>query len=167
MIDIRALQPDEWPAFRDFRLMALQAAPGVYLGTYEESRQRTPEEWRAMLAKPGQCIFGLFDVDRMIGLTSIFTSRDDPTGATAQLAMSFILPEYRDRKLSRLLYEARIAWARAQPDIRRIVVSHRASNETSRRANQAFGFAATGRTAIVWPDGVTEDEISYELALGD
>lgn len=107
----------------------------------------------------------MFDDARLIGITAVFTFNGDSTGQTAILAMSFIDPEYRGRGLSRLLYEARVAWAKAQPNLTRVIVSHRESNEVSRRANQHFGFVYTHTTSRTWPDGVTENELHYELRL--
>jgi RimJ/RimL family protein N-acetyltransferase len=160
---IRSFVPEEWALFRDFRLAALAAAPGVYLGSVAESSTRSDEEWRAMLADPRHRIFALFDGETLIGITAAFTHREEPQ--TALLAMSFILPAYRKAGLSRLLYEARLDWIRSAGRFRRVIVSHRASNEASRRANQHFGFVPIGRNSIAWPDGTTEDEINYELVL--
>jgi RimJ/RimL family protein N-acetyltransferase len=164
---IRTLDPAEWPVFRDFRLYALKTAPGVFGSCYEAEATRTAEEWQDGVRGPGHQVFGLFDGERMIGITAAFTWRDDPSGKTAVLAMSFMQPEYRGRGLSRLLYEARLDWIRAHPQFERVVVSHRESNEPSRRANQRHGFQPTGRKSKVWPDGTTEDEILYELRLTD
>ena len=47
----------------------------------------------------------------------------------------------------------------------RIQVSHRALNDVSRRAILRHGFIQTRRSPRLWPDGVTEDEVFYELAL--
>jgi RimJ/RimL family protein N-acetyltransferase len=105
----------------------------------------------------------LFDDARLIGITGTFAWNEDPS--TAILVMSFITPEYRGRGLSRMLYEARLDWIRAQPQFKRVVVSHRVSNEASRRCILNFGFVQTKRAPHTWPDGVTEDEISYVLDL--
>jgi RimJ/RimL family protein N-acetyltransferase len=165
-ITIRSLDVAEWPQLRDLRLRALEDAPGVYSATYEEVARRSETDWRAMITDPARQVFGLFDVDTMIGITGIFTSSEDSSGQTAVLVMSYIVREYRRRGLSRMLYEARLAWARAHPKLTRIVVSHRESNEASRRANQRHGFVPTGRIdSRVWPDGSTEDEVFYELQL--
>jgi len=107
----------------------------------------------------------LFDEKKLIGITATFTWRGDKTGATALLAMSYIDPGYRGRGLSRMLYEARLNWIAAQPQFRKVIVGHRASNEASRRANQRFGFVKIDRAARTWPDGAVEDEITYELVL--
>jgi RimJ/RimL family protein N-acetyltransferase len=110
-------------------------------------------------------VFGLFEGRKLIGITGVFTDRGDSSGATAIFAMSFIEPEYRRRGLSRLLYEARLDWVRAQPQFERVVVTHRESNEASGHANQAFGFNRVGRESRTWPDGAVEDDIIYELRI--
>src|SRR5258707_983975 len=133
-IIIRALESSEWAAFRDFRLQALQAAPGFFGSAYAIEVTKKPEEWQSTVSGPANQAFGLFDGARLIGITAVFTSREDPSGNTAALAMSYILPEYRGRGLSRLLYETRLNWIRSHPQFTRVVVSHRASNEVSRRA---------------------------------
>lgn len=166
-IVIRALEPSEWEAFRDFRLDSLRSAPGVFATRYDAAAMWSQEDWQAEAKGPDHQVFGLFDEKRMIGITAAFTYRGDPTGQTALLAMSFISLPYRGRGLSRMFYEARLAWIRAQPQFRRILVSHRKSNEASRRANQRHGFVQTKMVSNTWPDGETEDEIFYELEISN
>ena len=163
---IRPFEPSEWEAFRDFRLKALQSQPGAFSSSYESERQLPDERWQDYMRRDSaQQVFGLFDGVRLIGITAAFRYRGDPTGETAILAMSYIEPEYRGRGLSRLLYEARLDWVRAQPHFKRVVVGHRESNERSKRANQHFGFRYTDRESRTWPDGLTEDELNYELLI--
>ncbi len=102
----------------------------------------TPEEWESTIRGPAHRVFGLFDAGRLIGITAVFAWREDPSGESAILAMSFILPEYRGRGFSRLLYKARLDWARTVVQFKRVVVSHRESNERSRRAIERHGFSA-------------------------
>jgi GNAT superfamily N-acetyltransferase len=164
-IIIRALESSEWSALRDFRLQALKAAPGVFGSAYRTEVTKKPEEWESTVSGPEHQVFGLFDVQYLIGITAAFAWREDPSGHTAVLAMSFILPEYRGRGLSRLLYETRLDWIRSRPQFTRVVVSHRESNEMSRWAIERHGFRLTRRVPRVWPDGTTEDEIFYELRI--
>ncbi len=164
-ISIRPLDVAEWSQLRDLRLRALEDAPGAFAVTYEEAAHRSESDWRTMITNPSRRIFGLFDGDKLIGITGVLTSSEDPSD-TAMLVMSYIDRAYRRRGLSSMFYEARLAWARAQPKLVRVVVSHRESNEASRRANQRHGFIATGQiTPRVWPDGATENEVFYELRL--
>jgi RimJ/RimL family protein N-acetyltransferase len=163
-MNVRAIAPSEWQSFRDFRLFALKSTPGVYGTTYADAVARSEDEWRALLSPERQQMFGLFDGERLIGITAVFTSREDAT--TAMLAMSFILPEYRGKGLSRLLYKARLDWIAQRGTFRRVVVGHRASNKASEAAMRAAGFQPTHSESRTWPDGATEDEIWYELWLG-
>lgn len=162
---LRPLEASEWKVFRDFRLDSLKAAPGVFAMTYDAAAIWSPEDWQAEVKGPDHQVFGLFDAKQLIGITAAFTYRGDPTGQTALLAMSFILPFYRGRGLSRLFYDARLAWIRSQPQFRCILVSHRKSNEASRRANQRHGFVQIKTASHTWPDGETEDEIFYQLEI--
>ena len=162
---IRPFESEEWEIFRDFRLAALKASPGVFSVSYEESAAFPPERWKDSIKGPAHQVFGLFDGPHLIGITAVFSQREDPTGQTALLAMSFILPSHRGRGLSRSLYDARLAWIRAQPQFRRVRVSHRASNEVSRRANQRYGFTPVEKLATTWPDGTTEEEVFYEMSI--
>ena len=164
-IAIRALESSEWEVFRDLRLHALQSAPGVFAARHDAVVAWSPDDWRAEIQGLDHQVFGLFDDTQLIGITAAFTWRGDPTGETALLAMSFILPAYRGRGLSRLFYEARLAWISAQPQFRRILVSHRQSNEASRRANQRHGFTWTQTLPQSWPDGQTEDELFYQREI--
>ena len=79
--------------------------------------------------------------------------------------MSYIEPAYRGRGFARLFYEARLDWARSRGAFKRIRVSYRRSNEVSRRANQRYAFAETDALQRMWPDGMQDDEVVYELDL--
>ncbi|HVY85993.1 MAG TPA: GNAT family protein [Caulobacterales bacterium] len=162
---VRPLSADHWQAYRDIRLRALKSEPGVYATTHAEALARADEVWKWSVSGPDHQVFGLFDGAALIGITAIYCDRADPSGETAALAQSFIDPAYRGRSLSALFYQARLEWARQHGGFRRVVVSHRASNLASMRANQRQGFRCTGSAPRVWPDGATEDEISYELVL--
>jgi RimJ/RimL family protein N-acetyltransferase len=148
-IVIRPFDRLEWDIFKSLRLQALRDEPGVFAATYDSAAALSPEEWQDTIQGPGHQVFGLFDGARLIGITAAFTWQEDPSGETALLAMSFIIPEYRGRGLSRLLYQARLDWIRAHSQFKRVVVFHRESNETSRRAIHRHGFSAVrpGRMA--------------------
>jgi GNAT superfamily N-acetyltransferase len=100
--------------------------------------------------------------EEVIGITGVF--EDQQTPDTAILDGSYLTPAYRGQKLSRLFYEARLGWARAQ-GFRRVTVSHWLSNTASQFANRAFGFQETHRALHAWDDGTEEPEVFYELRL--
>ncbi|HEY1727903.1 MAG TPA: GNAT family N-acetyltransferase [Candidatus Baltobacteraceae bacterium] len=160
------MRPDEWEPFRAMRLHALQSEPGVFLMSYAKESAQTDDEWRELLrGDEKKQVFGLFDGERLVGITAAFTWRLDPSEKTAVFAMSYIAPEYRKRGFSRLLYNARLDWVRAHAQVEKIVVSHRVSNEISAKANRPFGFEFVRTESKNWPDGTTEDELVYELRI--
>jgi RimJ/RimL family protein N-acetyltransferase len=164
-LTIRMLEPSEWELFRDFRLMALQSTPGVYGTRYADAVTRDEAAWRRTVRGTKNQSFGLFDDESLIGITSVFEWDEDPSGRTAILASSFILDAYRGKRLSAMLYDARLAWVRGQTQYTRIVVGHRLSNEPSRRAMVAHGFRLFRRQSADWADGITEDELFYEMEV--
>jgi RimJ/RimL family protein N-acetyltransferase len=137
----------------------------MFFSSFEHDAALEEVDWRDWIATPTQCVFGLFDGETLVGITAAYTHRDDPDGHTALLGTSYVQPAYRGRGLARLLYETRLAWIRARGTFHRVVVSHRRSNEPSRRAIERCGFELTGNQSRTWPDGAVEDELLYQLDL--
>lgn len=164
-VTVRPLERSEWRMLRDLRLFALQTEPGVFSSSYAREAALAEDEWQTRMYGPDRRVFGAFDGSRLVGITGVMASRDDPSGETAMLVMSYLLPEYRGRGLSALFYDARLRWLREHSQFKRVVVYHRRSNEASRRANQRYGFVLTHAAPATWPDGTVEDELHYELSL--
>jgi RimJ/RimL family protein N-acetyltransferase len=164
-ISIRQLTEKDWRKLSQIRLKALQTDPKVFGSNYEKESQMTEADWRGWLQNANAAIFMLFDGEKPIGMTSVSVRREDETNQTAILTASWLEPEFRGKGLSKLMYEARIEWAKSHPTIKRIIVSHRASNVASKYANQKHGFKFTHINEKVWVDGITEDEVCYELML--
>ena len=159
-IHVRRLLADDWRENRAIRLEALRECPGNFFTPLAEAEARSDDQWRGMLMSATLIVFGLFDGDRLAGITAI-TRGGDGTGT---LAMSYIRPEWRGQGLSREFYAARLAWAR-EHGLSRLLVSHRADNEPSRRAMLAAGFRQVGSRPHVWPDGAEVEDLQYELVL--
>jgi len=166
-ITLRPLTKAEWVMVKDLRLHALKTEPGVFVSSFDSEVIRSARQWQETIHGADHQVFGLFDRERLIGLTAVFTSLDDPSGQTALLAYSFINPRYRGLGLSRLLYKGRLNWIKSRPKFKRIVVSHRASNERSRRAILRHGFVLSGKSKRAWPDGTAEWELFYEMNIAE
>lgn len=163
-IYIRGFREDEWQALRDMRLRALKEHQSVYTRRYEDEALVTEAEWKERTSQKDGKIFGLFEDWKLIGLTGVFKYIRDADGKSALLGMSYIDSAYRGLGLSRLLYEARLDWARAA-GFERIVVSHKEGNEASRRANAAMGFKPTHIETTTFGDGSVAQQHFYELLL--
>jgi RimJ/RimL family protein N-acetyltransferase len=164
-ITTRRLTEDDWLEFSQVRLKALQTDPQVFGSNYKRESQMTEIEWRGRLQAEDNAIFLIYAGDTPIGMTCVSIDRDDATQKTALLWGSWLAPPFRGKGLSELMYQTRIEWAKQQPTVERIIVSHRASNLSSKYANQKHGFIATHKNEKVWTDGATEDEIFYELKI--
>lgn len=162
---VKQFEARDWPIYKAIRLEALARHENVYGGSYKGESAWSDSQWEYMLGKSDQAFFGLYDGRKLVGSTCVFTDRTDKSGKTALLAGSYIREDYRGRKLSRLLYAARLEWIIGRGQYDRVTVGHKDGNEASRRANQAFGFVETGRNDDVWGDGSRGIKYSYEMRL--
>lgn len=161
-IAIRKLEWNDSVLLRRFWLKGLAQYP-VFFGGQDGLADQPDGYWQTAIAGPDHQMFGLFHGGRMIGITAAFAFAEDQSGQTAIFGMSFIAPAYRGRGLSRLLYDARLAWIKARPRFKRVILSHAVSNEASRRAHRRYGFVLTDTVALAGLGA--EPEEYYEIAV--
>jgi RimJ/RimL family protein N-acetyltransferase len=160
---IRRFLPEDLELYKAIRLEALQLEPGMFGSNYAREAAFTDQQWLDRINGQNSDCFGLFCGDSLIGVTGIVIDKDDPT--LAHMTQSYIRKEHRGKGLSRLLYEARLAWAAERPQVKRLRIGHRESNHISKAANQHYGFKYVMREPSDWPDGGREDTLYYELVL--
>lgn len=164
-ISIRKIAEPDWQTFREIRLNALESDPKVFGSNYGKEVNKSEQDWKDWTGAKYQAIFFVCDDEKPIGMTGIFIPQDTVEKSKAVLWGSWLAPEYRRKGLSELMYKARIDWAKQQPEIRRIEVSHRESNLASKYANQKHGFKFIKEEDRVWHDGTTEKDVIYELKI--
>ena len=165
-MELRELTVDDWSALRDLRLHALRSELGLFFVHPDDEAKRSDEDWMTLArGDDAHQVFGLFEGERLVGMTGIFTDRDDPSGRTAGFGMTYLMPEFRGQGIAARLYETRLAWVRARPKFERVTVGHRRSNDASRRSIEKFGFRYVESIPHRWPDGSDEDDVCYELRL--
>ena len=162
--EVRQLVTDDWSGFRLIRLESLAKYPQFFAPSQDE-RNFTPEQWMAFLENKNAAIFGLFDSADLVGVSGIIRENNNPESHRALMMASYIREEYRGKSLSRLFYDARIAWARKQKDIDTLLIYHREGNLISRNANQRFGFKQVGSFKKTYLDGTEGLSLAYELKL--
>lgn len=176
----RQLLPDEWKAFRRLRLEALTKEPDKFGAALSDERRYTKDKWRSWIYSVGKRVFGLFDGGELIGFTSVIPwSKDMIEISEAQnwnrgsfdhsafCIGSYIRQGYRGLHLSKLLNDLRLDWAAMQPQFKRAVTAHRASNITAERIHSALGFRPLERQPFSWPDGTSEDVVICIMDLVD
>ena len=159
---IRRFTRDDCERYKTIRLEALSEEPGFFGNSHATEAAYEESVWKDRLENPLVACFGLYADDILIGLTSILCDKAKPE--EAYMTQSYIRKEFRGLGLSRMLYEARLSWAR-EHGVKRLVVGHRESNVTSKAANQRYGFQYSHRVPRLWPDGITEDMLYYVLEL--
>jgi RimJ/RimL family protein N-acetyltransferase len=160
---IRQFSPEDVEQYKFMRLEALRQERGVFGNSYENEAAFPREQWIARLVNPKGAYFGLYCDDELIGITGVIVT-DEEKPDEAYMTHSYIRKEYRGKGCSRILYEARLEWAKKH-QIKCLKIGHRASNLVSKAANQHYGFTYTHSEPRTWPDGQTEDMLYYELAL--
>lgn len=160
---IRQFLPDNVVQYKSMRLEALQLEAGMFGNSYEYEVGLPEEQWLARLANLNGACFGLYYGDELIGITGVVVA-DEEKPDEAYMTQSYIRKVYRGKGLSKLLYEARLEWAKAH-QIKCLKIGHRAGNQASKSANQHYGFRFTHSEPRTWPDGKVEDMFYYELAL--
>lgn len=164
-LSIRTLSPADWQIFSAMRIKAVDMHTGLFQTHPDDARAEPPEVWKETLDGQGKQVFGVFDGENLIGITAVFTWREDPSGQSGVMAMSFLEPAYRGRGLAAELYKARIDFALSHKLWGRLVCAHRQGNEPSRRAMIARGFKHIETKEIDWPDGTRDIEHIYALDL--
>jgi GNAT superfamily N-acetyltransferase len=159
---IRSFLPEEMEQYKGIRLESLQLEAAVFGSNYAREAAFTTDEWLMRIAQPNSDCFGLYCDGELIGLTGIVIDKTDP--ALGHMTQSYIRETYRGLGLSRLLYDARLAWAK-QHQLKTLRIGHRESNIASKAANQHYGFRFSYREACTWPDGGNEDILYYDLQL--
>jgi RimJ/RimL family protein N-acetyltransferase len=160
---VKQAKDSDWRDLRAVRLKALESDPGVFASTLREESAMTEIDWKEWLKSDDIAIFLIYDDATLVGMTGIVVDRNDPDKKKAILWGSWLEPSARGKGLSQILYQARLEWAREHPTIEDMIVSHRASNLFSRRANQRHGFVFTHAADRMWPDGTNEEELFYVL----
>lgn len=164
-LHIRQLHVDDWQAFKAIRLHALKTEAGKFGSNFALEDGFSDQQWQDKLTTSAAAFFGLFDEGRLIGITGAARQDYNPQSTTGILIASYLYPEYRRQGHSRKFYDARLMWLSNQSGVATVLVSHRKSNEASRRANQAYGFIETHEEMKLWPDGTSEGDVFYKLDL--
>jgi ribosomal protein S18 acetylase RimI-like enzyme len=108
-LTVRALEGDDWQAFRQIRLAALQDAPDAFASSYDEERDYDEEFWRLRLARSSRLLACLDDAP--VGIVSVGETGD--AGVAEQFGM-WVEPEQRGRGEAWQLTEAAAEHARQQ-----------------------------------------------------
>jgi GNAT superfamily N-acetyltransferase len=160
--NIRQFTLEEYLNYKAMRLEALKNEPGMFGNSYVFESEFTDIQWKERVANPSGACFGLYSYKELIGITSIIIDKEK--AHEAYMTQSYIQKTYRRIGLSRMLYQARLEWAKKR-NLKRLIIAHKRSNVASKNANQHFGFKYTHQEVRNWLDASIEPMIYYELKL--
>lgn len=153
MIDLLDVGPDDWKAWRDLRLAALDEAPYAFGSQLVDWVDAPEERWRERLSVPGayQVIASLDGTP--VGMAGGL--RAEENGVTELVSM-WIAPVGRGRGIGNALMAAVETWAR---DIGATVLklSVADGNDPAHNLYLRNGFTDTDELGDLMPDGVRRE----------
>ncbi|MCI3271978.1 GNAT family N-acetyltransferase [Streptomyces cylindrosporus] len=174
---IRSIRPDEWPAAKALRLLALQdpVAHLAFLETYDDALGRPDSFWKeraegaAKGATGAQQIIAEGPDGEWVGTLTVLIEEagtEDWAGLPVERKQGhvvgvFVREEYRGIGLTEVLFDAGLEWAWGQGVERVRLIVHE-DNARARRFYGKAGFVATG---VVVPLGEGTKERELEMAV--
>lgn len=165
-VQVRRVEPADWPALKALRLEALADTPIAYLETLEQALGLDDAAWQARAARGSvhgdSCQVLAWSAGRPTATAVGFL--DPERRGTAVLAAAYVSPAARGTGLLDRLLEPVTVWARLHGcTVLRLWVHE--DNGRARAAYDARGFLATGQT-MAYPVEPSQRELALELALG-
>ena len=163
-VEVRRIEPDEWPALRALRLEALQDAPLAFCEAYATAVELADEQWRQRAARGAAGGSGVQLLAWEGGLP-VATAEGWVDEQGAGLGAVYVTPARRGTGLLDRLVEGVAAWAREQGAGTLRLLVHEA-NAPAQAAYARLGFAPTGHREP-YPLDPSTDEVELARPLGD
>ena len=147
-MNIRKLTPPDASHFQRVRLAGLRDAPTAFASSYEEEVDRSFAEIEAQLAaSPDRAIFGAFKNDELVGVVALGRESMRKLAHKGNIWGMFVVPQFRQQGIGRLLMLEAIAIARTTPGLRQINLSVNAKNAAAICFYESLGFKTFGLEA--------------------
>jgi len=154
---IRRLAPDDWLAYREIRLRALETDPDAFGATLAEARMRPDEVWRDRLAKRDVATIVVEDDDGTpLGMATGAPAAERP--GVAGLYGMWVEPGSRGQGIGMALVRWIQAWA-GDAGYATIELGVTTTNGAARRLYERAGFEPTGELHRLRDDGDLEFEM--------
>ena len=152
MLEIRSLESDDWPIWRELRLNALAEAPYAFGSTLAEwtGAGDREERWRARLAIPGARDLVVALDGRPVGMASGVPAEE---GAGVELISMWVSPLARGHGVGDLLISTVQRWA-AEQNAETLRLSVMPDNGRAIALYERHGFVRTDELGDLLPDGV-------------
>ena len=137
---IRRILEDDWQAWRDVRLEALQLRPEAFGGSFEDERKRSEEDWRRGLRQV--TAFAYCEPGAIAGIAVYAQSAATKMSHRASLFSMYVRPQARGKGVGSALVKAVLNEARGKAlQVHCNVVT---TNDHARALYESHGFAIYG-----------------------
>ncbi|WP_329281640.1 GNAT family N-acetyltransferase [Streptomyces sp. NBC_01451] len=157
MLQLRTLESDDWPIWRELRLAALAEAPYAFGSTLAEWKGAgdREERWRARLEIPGARDVVAVLNGHPVGMASGVPAEED---ASVELISMWVSPVARGQGVGDLLIGAVERWA-VERHAKTLCLSVMPDNARAIALYERHGFADTGELGDLLPDGVRRERV--------
>ena len=139
MIKIEILGPDEWEAYRNVRLNALEDTPDAFGSTLERELAYVEADWRNRLER-NDCVTCVAFADNASPVGVVVGA---PNNDEAGLYAMWVNPKYRRLGIGSALIDEVVRWAR-ENDFSKLFLDVADSNESAGALYEIKGFTRTG-----------------------
>lgn len=164
-MQVVALKPEHWEAFRQIRIHALKSEPSLLSGDWQQLAQNPDSYWINMLSDKAVQVFGLTNENKVVGIAAVFPYWEDKTGTVGYLGWNYVLPKFRKQGGGALLAQARINWAKQGDQYESLLFFCRQTNKPIQALYQKLGFEFSHSFESHFPDGSEDLEFVYKLHL--
>lgn len=148
-LDIRRLQPDELPAYKNLRDTVLGAHPSAFTSDAASELARTPSSYRSRLGldrpEGGHFTLAAWQGSMLFGALSCERDPRIKVRHIGHLTAMMVHDSAQRRGIGRALLAACLAEVRRTPDLSLLTLSVTDGNHAAQRLYERAGFQAYGR----------------------
>jgi ribosomal protein S18 acetylase RimI-like enzyme len=143
-MEIYKLTPADWEKYKELRLEALQKDDQAFGSSYEESAEKTDEEWRKKLENPKSHIFVACDGENYVGMAAAYEEQGEKVEHIAYVWGVYVREDYRGQKIGKQLIQAVINELRLNGKIKKINLNVNTKQLPAVKMYESFGFQIAG-----------------------
>ena len=157
---VRPIREEEWEAYRDTRLRALQSDPLAFGSTYERESGFTPERWKELIRssthpRKSATWVAVQRTEKLVGMIAVVDIEQ-----TLHVFAMWVDPRFRRKGVGGKLLDAALAWVDDVLQGRSVTLEVNPRQVDAIRLYESRGFRATGRAS---PLGHTPSERVVEM----
>ena len=140
MVNISLLDQDDWQAWKDLRLEALQNAPHTFGASIEEVYTLDQKDFQSLLSK--NKIFGAFLNTQLIGCTGFYVLNSLKTKHRGVLWGMYVTPKHRGKNIADSLVDAVISYSKSiveQLNLKCVMTNHSAVKLYKKHGFKIYG----------------------------